>query len=165
MNLENLNPIAIRVDATGGVLVRDESIDFQAWIDVCIHEEDVEVDWNQYIFHLDNHKDVRAREVQKNPEVFMEFTSAAVYKLQELGYIGQDDNAKWSQLKEFGEVWDIDLFEHYEMLPDEVKAVLKKFETMDNSYKECDKLIEALKSIGYTCDYGLDASPFNLKKL
>lgn len=108
MNLENLNPIAIRVDATGGVLVRDESIDFQAWIDVQVVNGDLEVDWNQYIFYLDNPEHARAREVQKNPELFMEFTEAATEKLTELGYIEYDSETdKWSQIKEFGEVWDI----------------------------------------------------------
>jgi hypothetical protein len=107
MNLENLNPIAIRVDATGGVLVRDESLDFQAWIDVDILEEDVRADWNQYIFHLDNPEHVRAREMQKSCDLFEDFTWAAIQKLEDLGFIGQDEDGKWSQIKEFGEVWDI----------------------------------------------------------
>lgn len=108
MNLENLNPIAIRVDTTGGVLVRDESLDFQAWIDVWIENDDVRLDWNKYIFHHHNYEDMREQEMQKNCDLFDAFTSVAVYKLEELGYIGQyNEKGEWKQFKDFGEVWDI----------------------------------------------------------
>jgi len=60
---------------------------------------------------------------------------------------------------------EIDLFEHYETLPEEVKAILDKYSEMDTTYENCDKLIKELEIIGYTCDYGLDASPYDLKKL
>ena len=50
-----------------------------------------------------------------------------------------------------------DLFETYETLPKEVQEIIN-----DNN---CQDLIEALERVGYTCDYGLDASPYDLKKL
>ena len=108
MNLENLNPIAIRVDTTGGVLVRDESLDFQAWIDVEVDDEgELWVDWNKYIFYHHNAEDMREQEMQKNPYIFMAFSDTASSKLETLGYIEYDSETdKFKQLKEF-KVWDI----------------------------------------------------------
>lgn len=60
---------------------------------------------------------------------------------------------------------EIDLFEHYETLPQEVQDILLKHCTGENSYDECRALISALEPLGYTCDYGLDGQPYNLKKL
>lgn len=61
---------------------------------------------------------------------------------------------------------EIDLFEHYEDLPENVQAILTKFnEAKDENYEDCAKLVEDLEKIGYTCEYYLDATLFNLKKL
>nr|WP_298657240.1 hypothetical protein [uncultured Flavobacterium sp.] len=60
-----------------------------------------------------------------------------------------------------------DLFKHPELLPPPVVDVLNEFtlaEDMDG-YENCAKLVEALKPLGYTCDYYLDAIPYNLRKL
>ena len=35
----------------------------------------------------------------------------------------------------------------------------------DSSYKGCADLIEALETIGWTCDYGLDGTPIDLQPL
>lgn len=59
----------------------------------------------------------------------------------------------------------MDLFEHYETLPNEVTAILDKYCTGDNSYENCNNLITELNAIGYTCDYGLDGDPYGLKVL
>ena len=59
----------------------------------------------------------------------------------------------------------MDLFEHYEDLPQNVLDVLSKHEEGDFSYKTCEALKNELEAIGYTCDYGLDASPYDLKKI
>jgi len=32
-------------------------------------------------------------------------------------------------------------------------------------YEDCDLLIQKLNAVGYTCEYGLDAVPYNLTKL
>ena len=60
---------------------------------------------------------------------------------------------------------DIDLFEDWENLPTELTNLLIEFEDKDNTYDACAKLVNALNEIGYTCEYYLDAQPFNLKKL
>lgn len=59
----------------------------------------------------------------------------------------------------------IDLFEVYETLPQEVQDVLLKYCTGDNSYELCEALIKALEPLGYTCDYGLDGEPYELRKI
>lgn len=55
-----------------------------------------------------------------------------------------------------------DLFEQTEKLPKEVITLLENFEP---SYTNCKLLVEQLNKIGYTCDYGLDAQPYELHKL
>lgn len=60
---------------------------------------------------------------------------------------------------------EIDLFEHYETLPQEVQDVLYKYCDGDGSYKKCRNLIKALEPLGYTCSYGLDAEPYGLRKI
>lgn len=57
-----------------------------------------------------------------------------------------------------------DLFDNYDELPDEVKAVLTKHAHAEG-YSGCNDLKDDLELIGYTCDYGLDAVPHSLQKL
>jgi hypothetical protein len=56
-----------------------------------------------------------------------------------------------------------DLFESPELLPEHIKAILDKFNAKDNSYTNCEKLVEELEENGYTCDFELDAVPYNLR--
>tara|TARA_R110000796_G_scaffold58413_8_gene135005 strand:- start:9416 stop:9601 length:186 start_codon:yes stop_codon:yes gene_type:complete len=56
-----------------------------------------------------------------------------------------------------------DLFNQYETLPQEVQDIILTFE--DESYTECERLLKALKPYGYTFEYYLDASPYNLTKI
>jgi hypothetical protein len=58
-----------------------------------------------------------------------------------------------------------DLFNTPELLPQEVRDIIEKYEEMDTCYEMCQKLIEELEPHGYTCDYGLDAIPYELKKI
>jgi hypothetical protein len=59
---------------------------------------------------------------------------------------------------------EIDLFEHYEDLPQEVQDVIDKHGE-PNGYEGCKKLIADLELIGYTCDYDLSATPYGLRKI
>jgi len=59
----------------------------------------------------------------------------------------------------------MDLFEHYEELPQQVLNILAKFCDQVNDYESCQNLIETLETVGYTCDYGLDAEPYDLRKI
>lgn len=58
-----------------------------------------------------------------------------------------------------------DLFEDYEALPNEVKSVIDQFIASDETYENCNTLVVELNELGYTCDYGLDAVPYDLRKL
>jgi len=59
----------------------------------------------------------------------------------------------------------LDLFDFPKLIPFKVQEILDTFTFDDNSYETCDELVKSLESIGYTCDYGLDAIPYELKKL
>ena len=62
-----------------------------------------------------------------------------------------------------------DLFEAPELLPANVQEIVQKygkqFASNGTDYKKCAKLVKDLEKLGYTCEYGLDAEPFNLQKL
>lgn len=58
-----------------------------------------------------------------------------------------------------------DLFDTPEVLPLEVQAILDKYSEMDNTYETCGNLVDELEQVGYTCEFGLDASPYDLRKV
>jgi hypothetical protein len=62
-------------------------------------------------------------------------------------------------------VEEIDLFEHPEKLPKQVQAVLNKYSEDDNTYESLGKMLSEMKPLGYTFEYGLDAVPYDLKKI
>ncbi len=55
-----------------------------------------------------------------------------------------------------------DLFEDYDSLP---KPIRDLCDTMDfnNSYAKCKDFIKKIEEYGYTCDYDLDGSVYDLK--
>lgn len=58
----------------------------------------------------------------------------------------------------------VDLFEHPDKWPIQLTKVIEKYEEeMDGNYNVCNALVVDLEKIGYTCDYGLDAVPYNLR--
>jgi len=59
----------------------------------------------------------------------------------------------------------MDLFEQYETLPAEVNDIIADFDHLEQSYNNCAKLVEELNKVGYTCEYGLDAIPYGLRKI
>lgn len=59
----------------------------------------------------------------------------------------------------------MDLFEHYETLPQNVQDVLKKYEDWDATYEECRAMLIDMEAVGYTFEYYLDAEPFNLRRM
>lgn len=63
---------------------------------------------------------------------------------------------------------EIDLFENYEFMPDELKDLHEKWEAkIENgiSYNECEKFQSECEAIGYTFDYYLDANPIYLRPI
>lgn len=53
----------------------------------------------------------------------------------------------------------------YDKLPEYVKSILDKYSDCDNDYETCILLVEELNKIGWTCEYGLDAVPYNFRKI
>lgn len=61
---------------------------------------------------------------------------------------------------------EIDYFEQYHLLPQEVQDLLLEFGmTNEFTYETCRRLITELNNLGWTCDYDLSGEPFDLKKL
>ena len=61
---------------------------------------------------------------------------------------------------------DKELIEFYEDQPENVKSILESYGSIEAmTYEELTGLQKNLETIGYTFDYGLDAQPFNLRKI
>ena len=58
-----------------------------------------------------------------------------------------------------------DMFETPELIPSDVQAILESFYDCISSYEDLERLLKLINQLGYTFDYGLDAEPFNLRKL
>jgi hypothetical protein len=58
-----------------------------------------------------------------------------------------------------------DLFNTPELLPQEVRDILAKYDEMGTSYDTCNNLIKELEQVGYTCEYGLDGIPYELQTI
>jgi hypothetical protein len=56
----------------------------------------------------------------------------------------------------------IDLFEQYETLPDEVRVII---DTIDKSYQSLLEAERTMNKIGYSFEWGIDAIPYNLRKI
>ena len=64
----------------------------------------------------------------------------------------------------------IDLFDHHELIPDEVNQILLKYPEvfelcLYGDETDIDKALKELESIGYTFEYAADGMPFNLHKM
>lgn len=55
-----------------------------------------------------------------------------------------------------------DLFEIIETLPLDIQNLLGQFEREGYDYQTCAKYLAILESKGYTFEYSLDGTPFNL---
>lgn len=55
-----------------------------------------------------------------------------------------------------------DLFNHQEELPQEVIEIIDKFNGTENTYNNCEAFVLELNSVGYDCQFELDAQPYNL---
>ena len=56
----------------------------------------------------------------------------------------------------------IDLFEQYETLPDEVRVII---DTIEQSYQSLLEAERTMNKIGYSFEWGIDAIPYNLRKI
>jgi len=53
----------------------------------------------------------------------------------------------------------IDLFEYPELIPENINAIIDKYGEF-GSYDLCNQFKKEIKTVGYTCDYGLDGIPY-----
>lgn len=65
------------------------------WMDVSVENDDIIVEWNQYIFDLTNSKDVARREFQDSVDNYNEYSSLAVQYLEDNNFVYQDYKARW----------------------------------------------------------------------
>jgi len=56
----------------------------------------------------------------------------------------------------------MDLFEHYKTLPVEVQNIISSMDDNKCLYKECRRMLKELKPLGYTFDFGLCGTPYDL---
>lgn len=115
-----------------------------------------EVDQNNFILsymhvgqHSQAHKDFLNSpdaDFSKYVDLYFELTNLVGYNLEVLNS-------------------DFDLFECQNKLPKEVQSIINDFVESANTYADCQKFVRDLNCVGYTCDYGLDADPFKLRKL
>ena len=68
---------AINIDDSGSVLI-DTQKGFNVWMDVFEDEDGLTSDWNKYIFHLDNEKDMQIKTFQEDCNNFDEASSVAI---------------------------------------------------------------------------------------
>jgi predicted ABC-type ATPase len=60
---------------------------------------------------------------------------------------------------------DFDLFEDFDNLPKNIQDIFFEYEDSDDTYERNEEMLSRLKPLGYTFDYGLDATPYGLKKM
>lgn len=78
------------------VLVKSKKL--TAWIDISISNNDIETEWNQYIFHLHDPKDLHQRKYQDKLNYFEAFSESAIEYLLTNNLISQNENGDWIAL-------------------------------------------------------------------
>jgi len=58
-----------------------------------------------------------------------------------------------------------DLFETPELLPTEIKAILDKYSKIEMDYPDLANMALEMEAKGYTFEYGLCGTPFNLREM
>ena len=76
------------------------------------------------------------------------------------------ENKLFGFFEDGGDLEDgVDLFEDYENMPVKVLKVLGKYDLESGDYRELEKALKDLNSIGYTFEYELDGEPYDLRKI
>ena len=76
-----------------------------------------------------------------------------------------DTFAKGTTIEEFNYNPKIDYLSEYHLLPKKVQDIIFKEEYEDSTYESNNKLIKELNGIGWTADYDLSASIYDLKPI
>jgi hypothetical protein len=58
-----------------------------------------------------------------------------------------------------------DLFEHPDLIPEKVQTIIDSRNFEICGYKELTRIIKEINPLGYTFDFGLDAEPYQLKRI
>jgi hypothetical protein len=75
-----------------------------------------------------------------------------------------NDGGEIEEEKEYD--YENDLFNNVKSLPQDVQNVLEKYnEDWEYTYENCANMQDELEELGYTFDYYLDATPYNLRKM
>lgn len=91
----------LKIDDTNAVLIKSDEFEYPLWMDIWMDEGDTEpqCDWNQYIFHLDDPKDVAIADFQESGNNFEDFSSTAIEALEKAGILTQTNDGKWFMKK------------------------------------------------------------------
>ncbi len=73
---------AIKLDDTGSVLI-DTNEGFNLWVDVWQEGNELQADWNQYIFHLTDENDMKVKTFQENDDNVSECFNLALNYYEE----------------------------------------------------------------------------------
>lgn len=68
---------AIKIDNTGSVLI-DTKKGFKVWVDIHNRGKELIIEWNKYIFFLDNPQDIKIKKFQENCDNFDIASSLAI---------------------------------------------------------------------------------------
>jgi hypothetical protein len=76
---------------------------------------------------------------------------------------------QWDNNEECAEVGEIDLLDHFNELPEEIRDVITDWEAeadeSDNPFLTAKSACEQLSALGYSCDYDLSGALVNLQPL
>lgn len=91
----------LKIDDINAVLIKSDEFEYPLWMDVWMDKNDTEpqCDWNQYIFHLDDPKDVAIKAFQEDCSNFEEFSSMAMEELEKQGILIQNNDGTWNMKK------------------------------------------------------------------
>jgi hypothetical protein len=59
----------------------------------------------------------------------------------------------------------VDLFEDYDDIPDNVQEILQKYDFEDADYRTLEKAKKDVETVGYTFEYSLDGTAYDLRKI
>lgn len=97
-----------------------------------------------------------------------EATNKMIHRLAELKVQHGDEHAE-SYKKASDRIKEnesnVDLFEDIDALPKEVQKIILDFDYDEDLYAECKSMLAKLEKLGYTFEYGLCGTPFNLRKI
>ena len=55
--------------------------------------------------------------------------------------------------------------EEYDLLPNFIKSIVNTFDENKDHYSECKRIVNELNIIGWTADYDLSGTLFDIKKI